>query len=431
LNDHLKPAQENDPSSRGLTLSRTEVARWGIVLICGVLGVLAEVYLIAVRAPGRVRAAGQHQVVVGQFGSGAQVRQTFQMQAGGLNEIRVLLHATAPAQVVVAWTFHVLDGTSIRGRRRLDLPRGQQWLSVPIPNIADSAGEPFFIDLELIRPRDAPAQPVGLVASEDDALRDAVLSIDGREQWGDLVFEARADGDTMAGRFALAAHLPGVWGRPAIWLIAFNLIVGAFVAGYVPRRLTIESRPSGPRRSRAISIGLLAALCAALAGTVTLGRARDGGIDLAAELYHARMEADLRLHWAFDIRDTDIGGDVRKVISAHPTSRIAWDLDVPQSARLRTWLGMDPTAWTRSEDGVVFRIAVEQDGQSRELLSRHLDPGRVAGDRRWVPVEIDLSAYGGRQATLIFTTEPSVAGAPPNSVYDWALWANPAIVGGR
>jgi hypothetical protein len=412
---------------------RPDLARWGIVLLCVVLGVAAEVYLIAIRAPGRVHAAGQHQVVVGQFGSGAQVRQTFQMQAGGLNEIRVLLHATAPAQVVVAWTLHLQDGTSIRGRRRLDLPRGQQWLSMPIPNIADSAGEPYFIDLELIRPRDAPAQPVGLVASEDDALRDAVLSIDGREQWGDLVFEARADGDTMAGRFALAAHLPGVWGRPAVWLVAFNLIVGAFVVGYLPRTKAASSpsSPTGPRRSGILSAGLAAALAVALAGTVALGRARDAGIDLAGELYHARMEADLRLHWAFDVRDADIGGDVRKVISAHPTSRISWDLVVPSGARLRTWLGLDPAVWSRSEDGVVFRIAVEQDGRTTELLSRHVDPGRVTGDRRWIPVDIDLASYSGRPIVLVFTTEPSVAGAPLNSSYDWALWANPVIAGGR
>ena len=86
-----------------------------------------------------------------------------------------------------------------------------------------------------------------------------------------------------------------------------------------------------------------------------------------------------------------------------------------------------PGAWEKSRDGVVFRILVFADGETRELFMRHVDPLHVVSDRAWIPVALDLTPQSGKTITLIFVTEPSLPEAPPNGDYDWAVWAAPRI----
>jgi hypothetical protein len=69
------------------------------------------------------------------------------------------------------------------------------------------------------------------------------------------------------------------------------------------------------------------------------------------------------------------------------------------------------------------------DGRTFEqLFSQHLNPSANQGDRRWVPVMVDLSAYAGEEVDVIFTTNSSPAGQGENHDNDFALWGSPEIV---
>jgi hypothetical protein len=100
---------------------------------------------------------------------------------------------------------------------------------------------------------------------------------------------------------------------------------------------------------------------------------------------------------------------------------------VPNDAWLRTSLGVDEQAWDKDGDGVLFLIGVRAvDGGNYEtLLTEHVDPHGRSGDRRWVPVAIDLSAYGGRKIEIIFNTRTSLKG--DDSRNDFAYWGAPAV----
>ena len=91
-----------------------------------------------------------------------------------------------------------------------------------------------------------------------------------------------------------------------------------------------------------------------------------------------------------------------KAILAKTPSRIIWRLKVPPDAWLRTSLGIQPEAWTKEGDGVLFRIGVSFQNYE-ELLNLHVDPVAKESDRRWIPVNIDLTAYAGEEVEVIST----------------------------
>lgn len=128
----------------------------------------------------------------------------------------------------------------------------------------------------------------------------------------------------------------------------------------------------------------------------------------------------------FKVVDLDVGGDTRKAITAHPPSRVTWKVRVPRNAWLRTAVAIQPEAWTKEGDGVLFFIGVSDERAYDELFKQHLNPISVPGDRRWIPVTLDLSAYAEQEVSIIFNTRTSLPGAddPRN---DWAVWADPVL----
>jgi acetyl-CoA carboxylase beta subunit len=62
-----------------------------------------------------------------------------------------------------------------------------------------------------------------------------------------------------------------------------------------------------------------------------------------------------------------------------------------------------------------------------EFFKQFIAPHDRAGDRRRVPVEIDLSVYAGKQVKVVFNTEPGPSG---NAVGDACVWGEPRIVPG-
>lgn len=129
----------------------------------------------------------------------------------------------------------------------------------------------------------------------------------------------------------------------------------------------------------------------------------------------------------FRLVELTVNGETRRGIFAHPTSRMIWKLTVPPNAWLRMWLALDPEAWTKEGDGVLFRIGVSDGRTYEELLAQHVNPFGTEGDRRWLPVGIDLSPYARQEIELILNTNSSLPGKGDDSRNDWAVWGEPHI----
>jgi len=127
------------------------------------------------------------------------------------------------------------------------------------------------------------------------------------------------------------------------------------------------------------------------------------------------------------LAEATLNGVSKRAIRVLPVSRLIFKVTVPDDASLRVWIGLDPEVWDKEGDGVLFRVGVSDQRTYEELLNQHLNPLSVKSDRQWVPVSIDLSAYGGRQVDLIFNTNSSLPNRPEDTRNDKPLWAEPAI----
>ena len=130
----------------------------------------------------------------------------------------------------------------------------------------------------------------------------------------------------------------------------------------------------------------------------------------------------------FEIVDADLNGDTKRAIFTAPASRIIWKIRIPDDGWLMVALGMKPESWDKEGDGVLFRIGVSDGRVFEDLLTHHIDPFHNKGDRRWVPVVVDLSAYAGEEVEVIFNTNVSVPGKPDDGRGDTALFGAPEIV---
>jgi hypothetical protein len=110
-------------------------------------------------------------------------------------------------------------------------------------------------------------------------------------------------------------------------------------------------------------------------------------------------------------------------------------VDVAIPASRETWLQasltLDPAVWnTEVGDGVRFVAVVTplgSDGQAttaatKTVIDREVNPRANREDRRWLPVEADLSPWGGQTVRLTLQTLPR-----DDLNYDWAGWGNPIV----
>lgn len=128
----------------------------------------------------------------------------------------------------------------------------------------------------------------------------------------------------------------------------------------------------------------------------------------------------------FVVRDVTISSVSKPSITVRQPSRIAWDFTVPDNARVEADIALEHEAWTRSGDGVLFRIGLSYEGQYEEMVTQLVNPFAVESDRRWVPIAVDLSAYAGRAVSLIFNTGPGLEG--DNRENDLGVWGAPRLV---
>jgi hypothetical protein len=150
-------------------------------------------------------------------------------------------------------------------------------------------------------------------------------------------------------------------------------------------------------------------------------------VDLIDQFPSADKRSPLPVSEAFSVTDVTIDNQKKRAIFMRPTSRLIYRVNVPNDGWLRTALALKPEAWSQEGDGVLFRIGVSDGRKYDELLNQHVNPFGVQGDRRWIPIVVDLSAYGGENVELIFNTNTSVPGKGDDPRGDLAVWAEPQI----
>ncbi len=156
-------------------------------------------------------------------------------------------------------------------------------------------------------------------------------------------------------------------------------------------------------------------------------RGEEIAVDLVEEFAGAKKQSNLDPSVAFSVADITLNGETKRAINIHPTSRLTYHLTVPDGGKVHVSLGIKQETWDKQSDGVLFRIGVS-DGQYEELLNQHVNPSNNQGDRRWIPVVVDLSGYSGQEVDLIFNTNSSLPRQGDNPAWDWAVLGDPVIV---
>ncbi len=120
------------------------------------------------------------------------------------------------------------------------------------------------------------------------------------------------------------------------------------------------------------------------------------------------------------------GGRQRQWLFMHPSSRVAFDVTVPDAQTYFTaGMALRPEAWyTDFGDGVRFAVDVAVGGATpSEVYGIRLNPRAFPDERRWVEVRVPLAPYVGRQVEITLRTDPV-----DDVRNDWAGWGNPMVV---
>jgi len=127
-----------------------------------------------------------------------------------------------------------------------------------------------------------------------------------------------------------------------------------------------------------------------------------------------------------DVVEFPHGGRQRQWLFMHPSSRIAFDVTVPEVQTFFTaGMALRPEAWyTDFGDGVRFAVDVAVGGATpSEVYGIRLNPRAFPDERRWVEVRVPLASYAGRQIEITLRTDPV-----DDVRNDWAGWGNPLVV---
>jgi ABC-type polysaccharide/polyol phosphate transport system ATPase subunit len=108
----------------------------------------------------------------------------------------------------------------------------------------------------------------------------------------------------------------------------------------------------------------------------------------------------------------------RRVIFAHPLSKITYTVPVRPRSSLAFAIGILPAAWDKIPEGVKFDIEIESDGMMETIFSRVLQPKRNIGDRGWHNFLVSLEKYSGKTVLLTFCT----SGSGEDLSYCWSAW---------
>ena len=118
----------------------------------------------------------------------------------------------------------------------------------------------------------------------------------------------------------------------------------------------------------------------------------------------------------------------REVLFVHPapsgSTALVFPVKIEPATTFRADLAVAPEAWALEGDGLTFSLYVEDNTGMQLVHSRYVDPKHHQQDRRWVPLQVDLSSFGGELVRLILVVGSGPAG---DQRYDWAGWGEPRL----
>jgi len=116
-----------------------------------------------------------------------------------------------------------------------------------------------------------------------------------------------------------------------------------------------------------------------------------------------------------------INGLSKVVIFAHPRCELTWRIAVEPDTVLRALIGFDRHSWSWGGEGAHFVVSVEGEEGKSEIFRRYVDPKHRLTDRRWIPVELALGRWAGKEIKISLATEPHESG---DLIGLWCGWAN-------
>jgi hypothetical protein len=242
-----EPASAGPPSV--VRRSPTLLAFLVFVTLFGALFAI-EIHLLFYRQSGVPAVArGDRPRLLGEVAGPAAIVQTFRMETDGLSGITVEARPSKdrvsglvvfslreiPAPVTPIPTPHAPPAAAVSPTLfRVLKPATQvvaaESVRVDFEPIEDSKGRMYQLRIEA---PDVPAgQGIALWATRDQAMRGGVLTVNGREEWGDLVFTAHATRATLFRRIEYALRGQPAWLRSRVTLgfliVLYNWALAAF-----------------------------------------------------------------------------------------------------------------------------------------------------------------------------------------------------------
>jgi GT2 family glycosyltransferase len=118
---------------------------------------------------------------------------------------------------------------------------------------------------------------------------------------------------------------------------------------------------------------------------------------------------------------TRIRGVARQALVCQPSSSATFRIQASPGATLVAHCALMPQAWIGDRDGVRFTMTARSERDGWELTrSRHLNPGRRLGDRRWRAVRIALPITDTDEVTVTLSTSGPAVDSP-------VVWGDPQL----
>jgi hypothetical protein len=172
-----------------------------------------------------------------------------------------------------------------------------------------------------------------------------------------------------------------------------------------------------------------AVVTAALGLSLLAGACSGGGerVDMIAAFDQLQKKPDPAL---FKVADVALNNETMRAIEVAPVAgtRLIWKVRVPEDGWLHVSVGLKPEAWEKEGDGVLFMVGVSDGRAYDQLFTQHVDPYGNPADRRWIPVKVDVSAYGGEEVDVILNTVASPPKREGDLRNDLAVWGAPQLV---
>ena len=173
------------------------------------------------------------------------------------------------------------------------------------------------------------------------------------------------------------------------------------------------------------AIAVIVAVVLLLAGWVIFGRRNAAArVDLIEQLGGATKQPASA---TFPVSDVTINGETHKAIEATPPTRLTWKVHIPDDAWLRVYVGMKPETWAAHGDGALFFVRISDGRTDEGLFEQYVNPFANPGERKWIPVMVDLSQYAGDEMNIIFNTRNG-KGDQQDVNNDFAVWGAPEII---